>query len=212
MIKAIFFDFDGVIYDSNEIKKNAFAELYKKYDKKIINDISIHHLHNGGMSRYEKIKFYHSKFLKIKITKNDLNILCNKFSRILKKKIYHAKFIKGFNKFINSNKLNFKCFVVSATPTNELIKICKKKGIEKIFEKILGSPTSKKDNILYLIKKYNYKKKEVVYIGDALNDYYAAIESKINFIGFGKIFNNSKYNKDHNVLDYSKLIGLINKL
>ena len=63
MVKAIIFDFDGVILESLEIKTNAFKKLYKSYGTDIVDKVAIHHLENGGVSRYEKFKIYHNQFL-----------------------------------------------------------------------------------------------------------------------------------------------------
>ena len=57
MIKSIIFDFDGVILNSNNIKAEAFGELYNKYGKKIENKVVEYHYENLGISRIEKIKY-----------------------------------------------------------------------------------------------------------------------------------------------------------
>ena len=63
MLKGIIFDFDGVIAESVQVKSDAFAELYKPYGTEIVKKVVEHHEANGGMSRYEKIRFYHGSFL-----------------------------------------------------------------------------------------------------------------------------------------------------
>ena len=60
---ALIFDFDGVILDSVSIKTEAFAELYLQYGKIIQNKVVQYHLKHGGISRYNKIKYFHSEFL-----------------------------------------------------------------------------------------------------------------------------------------------------
>ena len=56
MKKALVFDFDGVILDSNHIKDETFFVLYKKYGKKFSNYVLNHHKKNRGISRFEKFK------------------------------------------------------------------------------------------------------------------------------------------------------------
>ena len=65
MIKGIIFDFDGVIVDSVGIKSDAFAHLYNSYGTQIENKVVEHHEKNGGLSREEKIKYYHKNFLNL---------------------------------------------------------------------------------------------------------------------------------------------------
>ena len=63
-VKGIIFDFDGVILNSVHVKTDAFAKMYEKYGETIVKRVLTHHLDNVGMSRYEKIKYYHENFLK----------------------------------------------------------------------------------------------------------------------------------------------------
>lgn len=53
MIKAIFWDFDGVIAESVNVKTEAFYNLYLPYGIEIAEKVRRHHLDNGGMSRFE---------------------------------------------------------------------------------------------------------------------------------------------------------------
>ena len=55
MIKAIFWDFDGVIADSVNVKTDAFYEMYLPYGKHIADKVRQYHLNNGGVSRYFSI-------------------------------------------------------------------------------------------------------------------------------------------------------------
>ena len=63
--KLIFFDFDGVIKDSNRIKTQAFQELFKEFGNKISSKVVNHHIQNMGISRYDKITYYYKEFLNI---------------------------------------------------------------------------------------------------------------------------------------------------
>ena len=51
-IKAIIFDFDGVIVESLDIKTGAFKKLYEVFSEEIATKVVNHHLINGGISRY----------------------------------------------------------------------------------------------------------------------------------------------------------------
>jgi len=63
MIKAIIFDFDGVIVESVQVKTDAFAEIYNPFGKEIVQKVVKHHKANGGISRFEKFELYHRNFL-----------------------------------------------------------------------------------------------------------------------------------------------------
>ena len=61
-IKNIFFDFDGVIAESVKAKSDAFAEIYRPYGSKIVSQVVEYHNLNGGVSRYDKFKYFHKNF------------------------------------------------------------------------------------------------------------------------------------------------------
>tara|TARA_Y100001970_G_scaffold286159_1_gene407645 strand:- start:7865 stop:8497 length:633 start_codon:yes stop_codon:yes gene_type:complete len=209
VIKAIIFDFDGVIVDSVDLKTEAFKELYKDYNKQILKSIVAHHNQNGGMSRYEKFKFYHEKYLNKRITNLELNRLGKQFSRIVENKIIKTKYIKGSFEYISENYKKYKLFISSGTPENELRRICKKRNISKYFHKIYGSPNSKVKHIKNVIEYTKVLKKEIIYIGDSKNDYDAANKMNVNFIGLGKNFQKNGKNKIINIKNCFDLYKII---
>ena len=60
-VKNIFFDFDGVILDSVDCKTQAFEKMYSKYGNDIAKKVKKYHLNNGGVSRFEKFRFWHKE-------------------------------------------------------------------------------------------------------------------------------------------------------
>ena len=186
MISTLIFDFDGTLADSVDIKTDAFAELYKPYGKKIVDKVIKYHLSNGGISRYEKIKYFHKNLLKINPTDSEVQNIATHFSDIVINKVINASYLPGAYEFVNSNHLNYNLFISSATPEEELKQILYKKGISRLFKGIYGSPSSKTEHI-NVIMKNGFNHNETVFVGDSIDDYKAAINSKINFIGVSSI-------------------------
>jgi beta-phosphoglucomutase-like phosphatase (HAD superfamily) len=54
-VKAVLFDFDGVIVESVYVKTEAFRELFAG-ESEYLSEILAFHLANGGMSRYTKFE------------------------------------------------------------------------------------------------------------------------------------------------------------
>ena len=82
MVNAIIFDFDGVVLESLNVKTNAFKKLYEPYGSDISKKVVEHHLENGGVSRFDKIKFYHNIFF----TYLSLYFVWNSFTLFLSSK------------------------------------------------------------------------------------------------------------------------------
>ena len=57
---VVFWDFDGVIKDSVDIKSIAFEKLFSIYGTKISKKVRAHHEKNAGVSRFDKIPLYMS--------------------------------------------------------------------------------------------------------------------------------------------------------
>ena len=183
MIKAIIFDFDGVILDSTEIKTSGFINIFKKDYSEYLPEILKHHHNHLGISRYNKIKYYYEKILNKKLSKKQLKNKVNLFSNLCLHKIIKCKFIPGSHNFIIKNFDKYKFFISSGTPTLELRYICKKRNLSKYFSEIYGSPLKKDTHIKRIMKKYNFKSKEIVFIGDGHSDYVAAKKNKLHFVG-----------------------------
>ena len=182
MIKAIIFDFDGVIAESVNVKTEAFASLYEPYGKQIVKKVVQHHLANGGVSRFEKFKIYHKDLLNIELNDQNLQELSNQFSDLVVDKVIKAPYVPGALEFIKINHKKYDLYISSATPSVEIVQIVKQRKIFDYFKGVNGSPISKNKHIKKIIKSNNYKKTEVIFIGDSTSDRDAANENNIKFI------------------------------
>ena len=182
-LKAFFFDFDGVLVDSVEVKTMAFAKLFERYGSDIEAKVVEYHRKNGGMTRVDKFYHYYREFLGKPLDEVELQQLCNDFSRLVMAEVMSAPEIPGAENFLKKKHNTVKCFVVSATPDEEIKEILKRRGIDIYFHEILGSSCSKSDNVIYLLNKYELAPKRCLFFGDAESDYWAANASGVDFIG-----------------------------
>jgi phosphoglycolate phosphatase-like HAD superfamily hydrolase len=204
MIKTILWDFDGVILDSMKIKGDGFLELLKQYDVNKVNKLEAYHYLNGGISRFEKIRYFYNEILNETITEEEILNLANKFAVIIEQNIYNDEnLISDSIKFIKKNYEKYNFHIVSGAVDLELKRICKYFNLNKFFISINGSPTKKDILVKNIIKKYNYEEKETILIGDSINDYNAAIVNSIVFYGFNNL-SLSKYNYIHSFNEFLK--------
>ena len=82
----IIFDFDGVILDTNHIKTFSFKRLFRKFSKYQIDKFIDYHKKFGGISRYEKIRYFFESN-NIKIENNIYKNYINNYSNLVKKKL-----------------------------------------------------------------------------------------------------------------------------
>ena len=128
-LKAIIFDYDGIIAESVQVKTKAFAQIYSSFGKEVVNKVINHHEANGGVSRFEKFKIYHKSFLDKDLSQHQLNQLTEKFSNLVLEKVIASRYVEGVFDFINLNYKDFKFFISTGTPKNEIDIILKRKKL-----------------------------------------------------------------------------------
>lgn len=181
MIRAIIFDFDGVIVESVDIKTDAFARLFESEGKEVVKKVVEYHLANTGVSRFEKFKHIYKEILKKELKEEIFKDLCQQFSKLVVDEVVKAPFVLGAIEFLKNYAQEYKFFVVSATPEDELENILGRREIKHYFAGVYGAPQKKSAVIKKIIDTNNLRPQEVIYIGDALSDYKAA---KINSVYF----------------------------
>lgn len=181
--KILIYDFDGVICDSVNIKTEAFVELYASYDLETQQAVKAYHLEHGGISRFEKFKYFESELLGNTITEKHIEELAQSFTRLVKEKVIASAYINGIISFLNKNKNNALQFICTGTPESEILEITKRKRIDHLFNSIYGSPKSKTLILRKILKDNRAQPKDCLFFGDAFTDLNAALECKIPFIG-----------------------------
>jgi beta-phosphoglucomutase-like phosphatase (HAD superfamily) len=181
--RAIIYDFDGVICDSVNVKTDAFAEMYLPYGDHIVSQVVNYHLLNGGVSRFEKFRHFHNKFLGIKIDKEQVNQLAEQFASLVMHKVIASEFIPGSFEFIKAHNEKYLQFVCTGTPESEILEILEQRNMSSYFKGIYGSPVRKSGIIRRIASEFNISTDEMIFFGDSKTDYDAALEMNVDFIG-----------------------------
>lgn len=181
--RTYFFDFDGVIVDSHPIKTEAFGSLFTEYGPDIVRKVKEYHLNNGGVSRYEKFRYYYEVLLNKPVTQQIIDEMSERFSQKVKERIIAVNEIKGVSRFLKVLQQEGKeVFVVSATPGPEVRDIVHQRGMDAFFREVIGSPAKKDENLGMLMEKYGIETSDAVFFGDAQSDYDAAQKYGIDFV------------------------------
>ncbi|MDP0562384.1 MAG: HAD hydrolase-like protein [Candidatus Endonucleobacter sp. (ex Gigantidas childressi)] len=188
MIKNILWDFDGVIIDSMKIKGEGFVELFNQHSKEKTDRLYKYHLQNGGVSRFEKIKYFYESILGEGVTESDVRLQAEKFGSIVISKLCKKEnLIKDSLRYIQRRYNNFNFHIVSGSEEKELRFLCKELYLSQYFVSINGSPTPKSILVESVLKQNKYKKNETILIGDALTDANAAEDNGIKFYAYNNI-------------------------
>lgn len=180
---AIVFDFDGVLVESVEIKTQAFATLYAGYGSTVVERVIAFHLENGGLSRFEKFRYFHNKLLGIQLSQDEESRLASEFNGLVEAAVVAAPWVDGAEEFLIQHHMLIPLFVASGTPKAELERILEKRNMSRYFRAAFGSPTQKGEILRGILQNGGYSPEKVLMVGDSMLDMEGAIESGVCFLG-----------------------------
>ena len=182
MVKAVIFDFDGVLVESVGVKTEAFRKLFLDYPEQV-DEILAYHMAQGGLSRYKKFEYIYQNILKKPLTEEKALALGDQFTRFSHEGVVAAPFVPGAREFLEKYHRQQSLFVASGTPHEEMLRVVKDMQLEKYFRGVYGSPASKGEIVRTILKEYAFSSEEILFVGDSLNDYQGAKENDVPFIG-----------------------------
>jgi phosphoglycolate phosphatase len=180
--ESIIYDFDGVILDTVKTKIDAFLNVYRTEDQSKINEVRAYAEANGGMSRYEKFKYFESVIFKRSPSVTRLDQLCSQYGASVEIGVASARFIEGALNAITTLQGRVTQHVVSAAPEDELDGTLINRGIKGCFKSIAGAPKSKLSEFRRILREDGIEPQRILAIGDSLAEYNAALELGIPFL------------------------------
>ena len=214
LYRSYIFDCDGVLLNSNRIKTKAFYTTAISYGEAEANALVQYHVRNGGISRYEKFKYFLKVIVGKKIQHNELEGLLAKYAEEAKAGLMRCEIACGLER-LRKSLPHSRWFVVSGGDQNELREIFSKRGIDIFFDGgIFGSPDTKSEILSRELSTFNIKK-PAVFIGDSRYDYETAVKKGLDFIfihGWSEFDGWEKYFRSKNVYTISNIEQLIKSL
>ncbi len=184
--KVIFWDFDGVLMESNSIRDLGFEKVLQEFPREEVDLLMDFHRNNGGLSRYVKFRYFFETVRKEELTDDKLKFYTDSFSKIMLGLLQDEKLLIAQTvDFVKANHHKYKMHIVSGSDQTELRIICKSLELSNYFVSIHGSPTPKNQLVKDILSEQNYTVKDCFLIGDSHNDFEAATINNIDFLGFG---------------------------
>ena len=177
----VFWDFDGVIKESLDVKADVFVSLFADQPIEIQNRVREYHLTHGGQSRFEKFRL----FLDWSGQPNNaaaIDELAAHMNTLVIQKVIECDWVPGAEAIIRNNPHKQFFHLVSATPHSELVEILRQLDLLQAFASVNGQPNSKEKVIADTIERLGLETAQCLMIGDARADYHAAINNKITFL------------------------------
>lgn len=179
---TVFWDFDGVIKDSVEVKTRAYEKIFVEFGQEVGKKVRLHHQENGGVSRYEKIPYYLKHFVKKTLSQNKIENMIRTFARLVEDEVVTSPWIPGVERILRDNPFKQKFILVTGTPQDEMHTILKRLKLTQVFSSVHGAPEEKNKAVKQEIKQNSLKLTNSIFVGDSLTDYEAAYKNGIPFI------------------------------
>jgi phosphoglycolate phosphatase-like HAD superfamily hydrolase len=179
--KVIFWDFDGVIKESVNVKTEAYVRLFEPFGRAVGERVREHHERHGGMSRFEKIPLYLSWAGQSEM-QEEVSRYCDSFGTNVYRAVLECPWVPGVREYLANHYQRQIFILVSATPCGELRRILDALEIAGYFREVYGAPVSKTAAIASALARHQCLPTEALSIGDSMSDYEAAMANRIEFL------------------------------
>lgn len=180
-LRAVAFDFDGVILESGTIKQRAFLDMFA--DRPDLQpQVLAHHRQHLGVSRFDKLAWIHRELLGRPLSPEQLAEEGRRYSALVLEQVLACPLVAGAEELLCFLAERVPCFVVSATPQEELELIVARRELGDCFRELWGAPAAKADVLGDLVRRHALAPEELLMIGDGLSDYKAARQAGVPFM------------------------------
>lgn len=182
--KAIVFDFDGTLVDSNEIKWSGFEYVFSEYVDQM-PQISAYCRGSNHTIRGEKFRFVCEQILHIEYTAERERSLHARYAAYTTEGVARAPEIPGAAEFVRQVG-GKQTALLSSTPHEILLDILDRKGWRSMFKTIQGAPVVKREWLSRYAATLGCSAREILFFGDTDEDAASAREFGCEFVRVGK--------------------------
>jgi HAD superfamily hydrolase (TIGR01549 family) len=181
--KAIVFDCDGVVLDSNVVKTQAYFRTAKNLGATDAQAQALveYHVKLGGISRYHKFAYYLREVLQQAVTDEAMQALLDGFAQECEAGLMQCDLAKGLFD-LRSATPHTKWFILSGGDQAEIRSLFDRRKLTHLFDGgLFGSPDNK-DTVLAREIASAHLPLPALFIGDSKYDYEAASRAGLDFI------------------------------
>lgn len=180
--RLVFWDFDGVIKESVNVKADAFYALFQPYGAAVAEQVVTHHLAYGGLSRFKKIENALRQYVGVEPVPDQVRDMANQFGELVREKVVEAAWVPGVESLLRENPFDQIFVLATGTPQEEIEWILGRLGLTDVFQSVYGAPIDKADAVSETLKRFQVSSGECVFFGDSRTDLEAAKACKVPFV------------------------------
>lgn len=185
-LECLVFDCDGVILESVPVKTRAFGRMVEAYGDEARDRMLMYHKVHGGVSRYEKFKWFFREVLDKEISPEELKDWGERYAQLAFEEVCRCELVPGIQDVLDTWKGRLPLYVCSGAPHEELCVILKGRGLSDYFAGIWGSPPGKTHLLRKIVFEGKFDPEKTLMVGDAPTDMQAAESVGTLFYGRGE--------------------------
>lgn len=181
-LRAIVFDFDGVIVESNDVKTEAFRDVFARFPEHADAMMAYHHA-NVSASRFAKFDHLIVERLGRESDPALRAELAAEYSRRTIDRVAGVPLVEGAREMLDEFSPRLPLYLASVTPQEDLDIVLERRGLRSYFRIAYGCPPwTKPGAVADVIARERCAPDEIVLIGDSPGDRAAAQQTGVEFI------------------------------
>lgn len=192
MIRCVVFDFDGVLVDSNAVKRRAYRDIFLDFGPAGARAVEAVLQADTEDDRFGVIR---AILLRVPdpSSAEDLDQrvaeLAGRYNLICEEHAATCPEVAGASAALDRLGRSRSLYVISATPQDPLRRIIERRGWSTHFREVLGRPATKRENLGSVIRREALEPGEIVFVGDGRRDLEAAQRAGCRFVGVRNRYN-----------------------
>lgn len=179
--RCVFFDCDGVIFDSNGFKIEAMRQALAGHTTAELDQMEAFWRANGGASRFVKFEHFFTRIAPRADVAAEVKAASERFGRLSRAAYETASPVAAALKLARHAGAE-RCHVVSGATQVEMVSVFSSKNIASLFASIQGSPRPKRELVEVVLAERGCSARDAVLIGDGAMDFRVSQELGIHFI------------------------------
>lgn len=179
--RCVFFDCDGVIFDSNGFKIAAMRQALEGHEPAQIDAMEAFWRANGGVSRFVKFEHFFTHVAPCDDVPAQVEAASERFGRLARAAYDDVEPIAAALELARAAGVE-RCHVVSGATEVEMRSVFESKNLASLFASIQGSPRPKLELVQKVLAARGCSPQEALLIGDGSMDFRVCRELDMQFV------------------------------
>jgi len=169
--RLVFLDCDGVIYDTNRLKCDAFRHALAGYPEDAVDALVDYHKKTGGVSRFVKLRRFFTEMCPVDDVEAAIAPALEAFGDYSREGYAHLAPRPEALAFAAHHGGAERVYVVSGGAQAELRQVFAAAGVADRFAAVLGSPQTKREHLEAVLATRGVSPRDALFVGDGWGDW-----------------------------------------